>query len=102
MILANLLNIAANWALVLGHLGSPALGARGFAMATLIARLFMCIAMFAAHYFHDARNEGHFARHGLPFERDSMLKVLRLGVPSALQMTFEVGVFALSTTLAAG
>ena len=35
-------NIALNWALIFGNLGFPALGARGAAIATLIARLVEC------------------------------------------------------------
>lgn len=101
LVFANILNALANWAFVLGHAGFPAMGARGSAYATLIARLFMLFSMFAVHFFYDRRGENHFERLGIPFQRGSMKQLLKLGLPTSLQMTFEVGGFALSTTLAA-
>ncbi|MFL5812899.1 MAG: MATE family efflux transporter [Bdellovibrionia bacterium] len=101
LILSNVMNALANWVLVLGHAGFPAMGATGSAYATLIARVFMVAAMFGVHYLYDRRKDHHFEKYGIPFDRESMRKLLKLGIPSALQMTFEVGGFAFSTTLAA-
>jgi MATE family multidrug resistance protein len=98
---ANLLNAAVNWVLVFGHWGAPALAERGSAYATLISRLLMMVAMAAYLVAWDRKHEGLIGR--VPFGIDvaEMKRFLRLGLPSALQMVFEVGVFALSTTLAA-
>src|SRR5690349_9946663 len=41
LILANVINAAANWIFIYGHVGMPALGVRGSAYATLAARVFM-------------------------------------------------------------
>jgi MATE family multidrug resistance protein len=101
LVLSNVLNAVANWVLVLGKAGFPALGATGSAYATLIARIFMVAAMFGVHFLYDRRKDHLFTQYGIPFDRDSMKKLLKLGTPSALQMTFEVGGFAFSTTLAA-
>lgn len=101
LILANLLNALANWALVLGHAGFPAMGAKGSAYATLVARVFMLFSMFGVHFLYDRNRENNFEKLGIPFQSGSMRQLLKLGVPSSLQMTFEVGGFALSTTLAA-
>jgi MATE family multidrug resistance protein len=46
LIVANVVNAVANWLLIYGHLGSPALGVRGSAYATLIARAFMAGLLF--------------------------------------------------------
>ncbi len=101
LILANVLNVLANNALVLGRWGFAASGVHGSAMATLLARSFLCLAMFAYLIGWDFRHHMHTRKLGFAFSRPVMLQLLRLGIPSALQMTFEVGVFALSTLLAA-
>src|SRR5262249_37955226 len=43
---ANLVNAIGNWLLIFGHLGFPAMGVRGSAWATLIARVFMAAFLF--------------------------------------------------------
>jgi MATE family multidrug resistance protein len=101
LILANIINAIANWTFVLGHGGFPASGAPGSAVATLIARLFMAAAMMGVQLLHDKSGENHFQAFSVPFRREPMQRLLKLGFPSALQMTFEVGGFALATTLAA-
>jgi MATE family multidrug resistance protein len=56
-ILANLLNIFLNWVLVWGHLGAPALGAVGSALATAGVRFAMMVALLAYVWWmpgHDA------------------------------------------------
>jgi MATE family multidrug resistance protein len=45
--LANLVNAGLNWMLVFGHLGAPALGAAGSAIATTAARCIMALALIA-------------------------------------------------------
>ena len=42
VISANLVNAAANWILIHGKLGMPALGVAGAAWATFAARVYMC------------------------------------------------------------
>jgi MATE family multidrug resistance protein len=101
LIVANVVNALANWAFVLGHFGFAAAGARGSAQATLVARLFMFFAMLGVHFYYDQSRHGYFKKFGVPLLRDPMKRLMRLGIPSALQMTFEVGGFAFSTTLAA-
>ena len=41
MLIANVLNVVANWALIFGHLGFPAMGLRGAGIATNAVRIFM-------------------------------------------------------------
>ncbi len=47
-------NITLNWILIFGHLGAPAMGVRGAALATVIAQAVSCIVVLAA-----ARRSGH-------------------------------------------
>ncbi len=41
LVTANIVNVAANWVLIFGHLGAPAMGVRGSAWATVFARIVM-------------------------------------------------------------
>ena len=43
IVLANIGNVVANWALIFGHLGLPALGVAGAAYATSLARWMMLV-----------------------------------------------------------
>ncbi|HTL44127.1 MAG TPA: MATE family efflux transporter [Vicinamibacterales bacterium] len=100
LVLANIANVAANWALIYGHLGFPALGVRGSAYSTLVARVFMAAFLFGAVIRHDA---GHLprlrdTRFRLDFER--VRRLFALGLPAAGQAVLEVGVFAAATALA--
>lgn len=45
ILVANLVNAALNWVLVFGHLGAPAMGAAGSAIATSVARYVMAFAL---------------------------------------------------------
>ena len=39
LVTANILNVFVNWVLIFGHLGAPAMGVRGSAWATVVARI---------------------------------------------------------------
>ena len=44
-LLANIVNILANWIFIYGHLGVPALGLTGAGIATISSRVFMAVAL---------------------------------------------------------
>jgi hypothetical protein len=92
LVSANLVNAGANWALIYGNLGFPALGVPGSAWATLISRIYMAAVLLVAVWRHLPREKGHASV--------SMRKLLALGFPAASQITLEVGVFAASSALA--
>ena len=100
LVTANLLNAAANWALIYGRLGLPALGVRGAAWATVLSRLYMAAVLAAAVLL-----ERHSAgappwRALLRVELRRLVRLAALGFPAAVQITLEVGVFAAATALA--
>jgi MATE family multidrug resistance protein len=87
---ANLSNAGLNWVFVYGHLGSPAFGAAGSALATLVSRWLMAIALLGLAW--------PTLRPHLGLRRDSwrmapIVRILRLGVPIGLQMLLESGAF---------
>jgi MATE family multidrug resistance protein len=101
VVITNIVNAFGNWVFIYGHLGVPAMGVTGSAYATLCARLalaaFLWFVVVAGERrrpsgLHDARVRWDVAR---------MWQLVRLGAPAALQVTLEVGVFAVAAVLAA-
>jgi MATE family multidrug resistance protein len=110
LVTANLVNAAANWMLIYGHLGLPALGVAGAAWATAISRVYMLAVLVAAIVWWrrkgtvpfsaapDQMGTVPFFRHAL--ERWRLARLVGLGFPAASQMAAEFGVFAMATALA--
>ena len=107
LVTANLINAAANYTLIYGHFGFPALGVAGAAWATVISRAYMLGSLLFAVWWIDRKRtaEAHIEdRHGLwhvdrAFDTARLKRLLALGLPAASQMGAEVGVFALATAL---
>ena len=98
LLTANAINAAANWLLVFGHLGLPALGVDGAAWATCISRAYLASFLAVAVLLH-ARRRGTGAWPRLRPER-RLRRLVALGLPAAAQMTLEFGVFAAVTAIA--
>jgi multidrug resistance protein, MATE family len=100
LISANLVNWFGNWALIYGKLGLPAMGVRGSALSTVVARIYMASVLVWWAWKHE-RERGHplFA-HWAGLRPALFLRLLQLGWPAASQLIFEVGAFAASTLLA--
>ena len=108
LITANVINAGANWVLVYGHLGFPALGVAGSAWATVIARVFMLAALLFAVWWIDQQRTREAAHrestkaYGTSIARGTARgcnDCSRSGLPAASQMGAEVGVFALATAM---
>jgi len=93
---ANLINFAGNWILIYGHWGAPAMGIRGSAWSTCLARLYMALVMAAAVAWH-----GGFRKVSWRPEASGIRRLFGLGLPAALQIGFEAAVFAIVTAFAA-
>ncbi len=98
---ANLVNVAANWVLIYGRLGAPALGTDGTAWATVVARVYMAAVLVAAIVFHDRRAPVPVWRVSWIPAVQELRRLSELGLPAALQITLEVGVFAAASALVA-
>ncbi len=96
MVVANVVNAVADWALVLGGGGAPALGAVGAAWATFASRVFM-LAVLVAYCW---RFHGDLLRVRPSWSPQRLRELAVLGWPAAVQLTLEVGVFATVTALA--
>jgi multidrug resistance protein, MATE family len=100
LVTANLINFAANWVLIHGRLGFPALGVVGSAYATVAARIYMTGFLLAVVWLKERRRPSGLHDIRPIVEGERMWRLLRLGFPAALQVGLEVGVFAASSTLA--
>jgi MATE family multidrug resistance protein len=107
LITANIINAGANWVLIHGHFGFPALGVAGSAWATVMSRAYMLSALLFAVWWIDrqrTRDAGIDDRHGLwhvdrAFDASRLRQLLALGLPAGSQVAAEVGVFALATAM---
>ena len=99
-VVANLINAAANWVFIYGHFGVPAQGAVCSAYATIVARVCLVIMLWAIVVLVDREGAGGLS--DVPFVIDwpRIKQLVRLGMPAALQIVLEVGVFTVAATLA--
>jgi MATE family multidrug resistance protein len=97
---ANVVNVLANWVLVFGHLGFPALGVRGSGWATTFARGFMALVVVVAAFWPARGDRIGWRRAWLRPDFRLLRRLTALGLPAATHVTLEVGVFAVATTLA--
>jgi len=100
LITANLVNLFLNWVFIYGHLGVPAMGVEGSAWATVIARVFMAGVLLLAIVHYERTHK--MGLRAVSFRPDvaRMKRLLALGIPASLQITFEIGAFATCTALA--
>ena len=98
---ANLLNWGGNWVLISGHLGFPAMGVRGSALSTVLARVCMAVSLLGFAWRYE-RNRGHpLFKHWAGPQLKRIRELIRLGLPAAGQITLEVGAWN-AATLSAG
>ena len=93
-LLALIVNSLGNWALVFGHWGAPALGLNGSAISSIITSVAM-LAAYVAIILMDRR----FRRYRLfgrwwRTEWSRMADMLRIGMPIALTILAEAGLFS--------
>jgi multidrug resistance protein, MATE family len=100
LISANLVNWFGNWVLIYGKFGLPAMGVRGSALSTCVARVYMAGVLVWWAWKHE-RDRGHPLFAHWPGLRPAQFRrLLQLGWPAASQLLFEVGAFSLATLLA--
>jgi len=99
MLAANVLNAALNWIFIDGHLGAPALGAEGAALATTVVRWFMFAAIAGYILTRIDRERYGLSRrairaHGLG------KRLRRIGYPMAIAHGLESAAFSTMTLFA--
>ena len=91
ILVANLSNAALNWVFVYGHLGSPALGVAGSAIATAISRWVMLLLLLALAWRDLAPHLMHWRRDST--EWAALRNMLAIGAPIGAQQALEAGAF---------
>ena len=92
-IFANIINVIINYLLIFGTYGFPKLGIVGAGIGTLISRLMMVVILWLI-FNNKAKFRPFILNLNFSKLKNSVFKkIVDLGLPSALQMFFEVGIF---------
>jgi MATE family multidrug resistance protein len=94
-------NVLANYALIFGKLGMPALGIIGSGFATTLSQTLMCALLLAASLIDPRVRPLRLFALPWRFDGKELAALWRLGLPIGAMVVAEVGVFA-SATLAMG
>jgi MATE family multidrug resistance protein len=97
---ANLVNWGGNWVLINGKLGLPAMGVRGSALSTVIARIMMATALFFFAWRYESQRGHPLFRHWAGPHFQQIRQLALLGLPAAMQIVLEVGAFGAATVMA--
>jgi MATE family multidrug resistance protein len=92
-LVANILNVAINYVLIFGKFGFPQMGIVGAAVGTLVSRFAM---LFFLWWLLAKRHRSRAYVTNIKFfklSKQPLKKLTNLGLPSAMQMFFEVAIF---------
>ena len=93
IVMANILHVIINYCLIYGIWIFPKMGIVGAALGTVISRIAMVVFM---HIILSRQEQLKTYFHNFSFseiKKETIKKIINLGVPSALQMLFEVVLF---------
>jgi MATE family multidrug resistance protein len=99
LITANAVNLLGNWILIYGKWGAPAMGVAGSGWSTAVARLYMAAVLVGYLLWYDRKHRTDLLKTPVDVDLPRIRRLIALGLPAALQITVEIGVFALATTL---
>ncbi|GJH41372.1 MATE family efflux transporter [Capnocytophaga sp. HP1101] len=92
-ILANLVNIFLNYLFIYGNWGCPKLGVLGAGIGTLVSRIVMPIMLFFMLKNLQKSREYVVNISFKNMQKSMYKKITALGLPTAMQMIFETGIF---------
>lgn len=95
-LVANGINVILNYLLIFGHFGFPKLGVEGAAIGTLISRITMLIYIVLYVKYKKQYQKYDLALKFSQMKLFLIKKIFKLGLPSALQMFFEIAFFVVA------
>jgi multidrug resistance protein, MATE family len=99
LITANLINAGGNLILIYGKLGAPAMGTVGSGWSTAWARIYLSGVLVGYLLWYDRRHRTRLLHTPIQPDLRRIRRLIALGFPAAMQITLEIGVFALVTAL---
>jgi multidrug resistance protein, MATE family len=97
LVSANLVNLAGNYVLVYGHFGFPRLGVTGSGWSTCVSRGYMALVLALAVIYYDRKRGSGLWMASRTLDVGRIRELLRLGLPAASQLLFEIGGFTAAT-----
>ena len=101
LVTANVVNAFGNWVLVYGKFGAPQMGPVGSGWSTAIARVYMAAVLIGYLLWYDRRHRTDLLKTPVQPDLQRIVRLIALGLPAAMQITLEIGVFTLATALIA-
>ena len=92
-IVGNVANVVINYFFIYGIWIFPELGIIGAAIGTIASRIIMLVFM---HYIMKSKSKFHYYFEGFTLKeikKEINLKIIKIGLPSSMQMFFEVALF---------
>ena len=92
-------NVLGNYAFMFGNLGFPEMGSSGAALATGLAQMIGCFALFAYTLWTPRYREFDLRKRMTPPDWSHILQTLKIGFPIAVAMGMESGLFTATALL---
>ncbi len=98
-LIGNAVNIGLNYVLIYGEFGFPAMGLNGAGLATLVSRWVMLAAMLGLVMSQEPFKSYWKAIVWNTWDKHIAKRLVDVGLPTGLQMIFEVGAFAFAALM---
>ena len=99
MLLANIVNIFANWIFIYGNLGATPLGLTGAGIATFSSRTFMAVTLMIVIRRSSKMKRFDPTLNYRKIDFPMMRRLLSIGIPAGFQYFFEVSAFTASSIM---
>jgi MATE family multidrug resistance protein len=97
-VVSMLVNVGANYILVFGRFGFPALGIRGSAYGTIFGGLCGLLILMVAYFF-GKKQQAYCIRESFIFNPDVMWKLFKFGYPAGLEFFLTLAAFTAQISL---